>query len=60
MTDELISVSEFGRRLGGISTGTVHNWLSQGKFGLERVKVGSRTMVRASDVSRVIGDKSAK
>jgi hypothetical protein len=55
--DELVSVEEFGRRLGGIKAGTVHNWLSQEKFGLTRVKVGSRTMLKASDVQKVVRER---
>jgi excisionase family DNA binding protein len=56
--DELLSVEEAARRLGGISRWTVHAWLSQGK--LKRTKVGARTMVRESELARVIeeGGKS--
>ena len=50
----LLSVAEFGRRLGGISPYTIHTWLSLGKFGLERVKVGGRTMLHESDLLKVI------
>ena len=58
MTDTLLSIDEVARRLGGISKWTVHAWLSQGK--LRRTKVGGRTMVRESELSRVIheGGKS--
>jgi excisionase family DNA binding protein len=52
--EELISVSEAARRLGGISTSTVHAWLSQGR--LQRTKVGNRTMIRASELRKVIQD----
>jgi len=52
MEDELISINEAARRLGGISKWTVHAWLAQGK--LTRTKVGSRTMIRASELQRVI------
>ena len=52
--DELLSVAEAARRLGGISKWTVHAWLSQGK--LKRTKVGGRTMIRESELARVIQD----
>lgn len=52
--DILLSVPEVARRLGDISHWTVYAWLSQGK--LRRTKVGSRTMVRESELQRVIHD----
>ncbi len=52
--DTLLSVEEAARRLGGISKWTIHAWLSQGK--LERTKVGGRTMIRESELARVIED----
>jgi excisionase family DNA binding protein len=52
--EALISVEEAARRLGGISKWTVHAWLSQGR--LQRTKVGSRTMIRESELARVIED----
>ena len=52
--DELLSVEEAARRLGGISPWTVHSWLSQGK--LQRTKVGGRTMIRESELEKVIVD----
>ncbi len=52
--EELLSVDEAARRLGGISKWTVHAWLSQGR--LQRVKVGSRTMIRESELQKVIQD----
>ena len=57
-TDVLFSVDEAAKRLGGISKYTVHAWLSQGK--LQRTKVGGRTMIRESELARVIheGGKS--
>lgn len=56
--DNLLSVEEVARRLGGLSKWTVHAWLSQGK--LQRTKVGGRTMIRESELARVIqeGGKS--
>ena len=50
--DELLSVAEVARRLGGISVSTVRAWLTQGR--MNRTKVGRRTMVRESQLSRVI------
>ena len=53
-----MSVEEAARRLGGISKWTVHAWLSKGK--LQRTKVGGRTMIRASELKKIIveGGKS--
>jgi excisionase family DNA binding protein len=58
LMDALLSVEEVARRLGGISKWTVHAWLSQGK--LQRTKVGGRTMIRESELAKVIeeGGKS--
>ena len=52
--DALMSVNEAARRLGGISKWTVHAWLSQGR--LQRTKVGGRTMIRESELEKVIQD----
>jgi excisionase family DNA binding protein len=52
--DTLLSVEEVARLLGGISPWTVRAWLSQGR--LQRTKVGSRTMIRESELQRVIDD----
>ncbi len=49
---KLYSVEDAAAFLGGISKWTVHAWLSKGK--LRRVKIGSRTMLRESDLLRVI------
>lgn len=56
--ERLLSVEEAARALGGISKWTVHAWLSQGK--LRRTKVGGRTMIRESELQKVIeeGGKS--
>ena len=48
MEDKLYSVEEAAKYLGGISKWTVHAWLAKGK--LRRTKVGSRTMIRQSDL----------
>jgi excisionase family DNA binding protein len=53
-TDQLLSVDEAARRLGGLSKWTVHAWLSQGK--LMRTKVGGRTMIRESELAKVVQD----
>jgi excisionase family DNA binding protein len=52
--DTLLSVEEAARKLGGLSKYTIHAWLSSGK--LRRTKVGSRTMIRESELQRVIED----
>jgi excisionase family DNA binding protein len=52
--EELYSIEEAARRLGGISPWTIHAWLSQGR--LQRTKVGGRTMIRASELQRVVED----
>ena len=54
LEDPLVSVGEAARLLGGISKWTVYAWLSQGK--LQRTKVGGRTMVRESELAKVIQD----
>lgn len=50
--DTLLSVEETARRLGGLSKYTIHAWLSSGK--LRRTKIGSRTMIRESELQRLI------
>jgi excisionase family DNA binding protein len=52
--NQLLSIDEAARRLGGISKWTIYAWLSQGK--LLRTKVGGRTMVRESELEKVIQD----
>ncbi len=56
--ERLLSVDEAAQALGGISKYTIQAWLSSGK--LTRTKVGSRTMIRESDLQQVIevGGKS--
>ena len=56
--ENLLSVLDVARILGGISKWTVYAWLSQGK--LQRTKVGGRTMIRESELQKVIqeGGKS--
>ena len=52
--EQLFSIKEAARRLGGILKWTVHAWLSQGR--LQRTKVGGRTMIRESELQKVIQD----
>jgi len=53
--ENLLSVEEAAKRLGGISKWAVHAWLSQGK--LRRTKVGRRTMIRESELAKVVRDE---
>jgi excisionase family DNA binding protein len=57
--EALYSVEDAAKLLGGISKWTVHAWLSKGR--LQRTKVGGRTMIRESELARIIedGGKSA-
>lgn len=52
--EEMFPIPEAGKRLGGISPHTINKWLSTGK--LQRTKVGSRTMIRASELERILRD----
>ena len=52
--DNLISIEEAARRLGGISKWTIHGWLCKGR--LKRTKVGKRTMIRESELQKVIDE----
>ena len=52
--EQLVSVMEAAKRLGGISRWTIHAWLSQGK--LQRTKVGRRTMIRESELEKIVHD----
>jgi excisionase family DNA binding protein len=52
--ETLLSVDEAAKRLGGISKWTIHAWLSKGR--LQRTKVGARTMIRESELTRFIQD----
>ena len=52
--DNLLSIEETAKRLGNISVWTVRAWLSRGR--LQRTKVGSRTMIRESELQKVIND----
>jgi excisionase family DNA binding protein len=50
--DELLSIPRFAEYAGGLSKWTVRAWLSQGK--IRRTKVGRRTMIRMSELERLI------
>ena len=52
----ILSVEEAARRLGGLSKYTIHAWLEFAGE-LRRTKVGSRTMIRESELQRVILDE---
>jgi len=52
--EKLYSVKDAGQALGGLSPHTINTWLSQKK--LLRAKVGARTMVRGSELRRIIVD----
>lgn len=54
MGNNLRSVTESAKFLGGISKWTVYAWLGQGK--LQRTRVGGRTMIRESELLKVIQD----
>ena len=56
--DSLLSIDEAARQLGGISRWTVAAWLSSGK--LRRTKVGRRTMIRESELQKVIQDEQPR
>lgn len=51
--ENLLSVQEAANQL-GISKYTIEAWLSQNK--LQRTKVGRRTMIRESELEKVIVD----
>ena len=54
VTDKLYSIDKAATFLGGLSKYTITAWLSSGK--LRRTKVGSRTMIRESELQRAIED----
>ncbi len=52
MTQTLLSVEQAAERLGGVSRWSIYSWLSQGR--LRKTKVGSRVMIRESDLQAFI------
>jgi excisionase family DNA binding protein len=56
--DRLFSVKDAAAYLGGLSPYTVHAWLVKGK--LRRCKLGSRTMIRLSELERFIAQGDGK
>lgn len=49
---KLYSVEDAAVFLGGLSKYTIHAWLSKGR--LRRTKIGTRTMIRESDLQAFI------
>jgi len=47
-----MSIEDAAQFLGGLSQSTIRNWLSKGR--LTRVKIGSRTMVRETELLALI------
>jgi excisionase family DNA binding protein len=56
--ETLFSVKQAAKVLGDISPWTIYAWLSQGR--LKKVKIGSRTMIAASELERFIADGTRK
>jgi hypothetical protein len=54
MADEFLSIPEFAKRCGNLSPWTICSWLSKGI--LVRSKFGSRTMIRSTELSRIVKD----
>ena len=52
--ENLLPVPEVSRRLGGVSKWSVYAWLSSGR--LQGVKIGSRVMVRESELERFVNE----
>lgn len=55
--EKLYSVEDAASALGGISKWTIHSWLAKGK--LRKTKVGSRTMIRESDLEDYLAQCNA-
>jgi hypothetical protein len=56
--DQLHSIESAGRFLGGISPSTIRVWLWRGR--LTRIKIGSRTMIRESELLALIKPEPSK
>ena len=54
--EQLYSVEAAAEKLGRISKWTIYSYLSSGK--LKRTKVGGRTMIRESELMRLIHDET--
>jgi excisionase family DNA binding protein len=52
MREVLLSVEESAQRLGGVSRWSIYAWMGQGR--LRKTKVGSRVMIRESDLQDFI------
>ena len=60
MTEPLaVSVEEAKRHLGGISTATIYRLMSKHEGGLEKRKVGSRTLITWASVKALLNDGEA-
>jgi excisionase family DNA binding protein len=57
-SDRLHSVESAAEFLGGLSQSTIRSWLTRGL--LTRVKVGSRTMIRESELLQMIHEDLRK
>ncbi len=51
---KLYSIEDAATFLGGVSKWTIHAWLAKGS--MQRTKVGSRTMIRESELLRMMED----
>lgn len=56
--DKLFSVPASSEYLGGVSKWTIYAWLSKGL--LQKIKIGSRTMIAESELQRFIRDGQRK
>jgi excisionase family DNA binding protein len=54
--DPLYSVPEAAQYLGNVSVYTIHSWLSKGR--LTRTKIGSRTMIKRSELQRFVREEN--
>jgi len=52
IVENLFSVKDAAKKLGGISPWTIYSWLSKGK--IRRVKIGSRTLIAESELVRLV------
>jgi predicted site-specific integrase-resolvase len=53
--ERLYSIPDACEMLGGISPWTLYSWLSRGKA--TRTKVGRRTMIRETEIQRLMRDE---
>lgn len=55
--DEILSISEAAKRLGGLSVWTLRAWLSQGK--LQGLKIGRRRVISLSELSGFVNSQQS-